>query len=65
MMFLEDSTRVIDITPPAAREQCEAGALNQDCQLRYYVAGGIENFAPWLLACGRLQADAFLAEVGP
>src|SRR5216117_1154240 len=65
MMFLEDPNRVIDITSPAAREQCETSALSKTCKLRYYVAGGIDTYAPSLLAVGRSEADAFLAEVGP
>jgi hypothetical protein len=65
MEFLSDGTRVVDITSPAARKLCDEGnSDDQQCKLRYYVAGGVENFAPRLLAAGKSEADAFLAEVG-
>ncbi|KAF2727751.1 hypothetical protein EJ04DRAFT_581808 [Polyplosphaeria fusca] len=63
MYFLTDGTRVIDITPAGAREDCTQGISSEGkCKLSYYVAGGIGDFAPSLLASGDARADAFLAE---
>lgn len=64
MYFLSDGARVVDLTTPKAREQCQRDDLSKhQCKLTYYVAGSISDFAPSLLAHGHSRGDAFLAEV--
>jgi hypothetical protein len=63
MFFLSDGTRVVDTTSTAAREQCRRSDQGKgECKLSYYVAGGVDDFAPALLASGYSHADAFIAQ---
>jgi hypothetical protein len=63
--FLSDASHAVDISSPQQRKACES--LNsvpnsQDCQLKYFFTGSIENVAPELLAqSSAATADAFLS----
>src|SRR4051812_17025011 len=54
MYFLADGARVIDITAPSARAECNSKP--ESCKLSYYVSGGIADFAPSLIANGDAKA---------
>jgi hypothetical protein len=47
--FLSDSDRSIETTSDADRDAC-ASDSNNICRSSYFVPGGVENFAPALLA---------------
>jgi hypothetical protein len=47
--FLSDSERSIDTTADADRDACASNS-NSTCRTSYFVPGGVQNFAPALLA---------------
>ena len=47
--FFSDSERTINTTPDADREECAQDSSNV-CRTSYFVPGGVENFAPALIA---------------
>jgi uncharacterized membrane protein len=65
--FLSNPAYAVDITSAEIRASClvEGMGAQPKCPLTYYVAVGVENFAPELLeALNAEGSDAFLAVVG-
>jgi hypothetical protein len=62
--FLSDSSHAVDISDTRSRVACEAltsAQYSQDCKLKYFFPGSVENVAPALLAQpAATTADAFL-----
>ncbi|KAF2760538.1 hypothetical protein EJ05DRAFT_509064 [Pseudovirgaria hyperparasitica] len=63
--FLLDTTRAIEVPTSNAVDACTAsftGSAAHTCEQTYYVPGGIENYAAWLLSDENSQkADSFMA----